>query len=124
MREFKFVGSSKKDFLAMPEDAIDLFGYALDRAQRGLMHDDAKRLKGYSAEGIFEIVYDDGDAYRALYATKIGAKVYVLLCFQKKSPRGRETPKPELTTLKARLKTARQDAKDDADERKAGRERL
>ncbi len=124
MRELKFIGSSKKDLLAMPEDAIDVFGYALDRAQRGLLHDDAKPFKGYAAEGVFEIVYDDGDAYRALYATKIGAKIYVLHCFQKKSPRGRATPKPELTTLKARLKTASQDAKDDENEREAGRERL
>jgi phage-related protein len=41
-KPLEWVGSSYKDLNALPEAVQDTFGYALDLAQRGLKHDDAK----------------------------------------------------------------------------------
>jgi phage-related protein len=43
----EWVGSSKKDLLAMPDAVIDVLGYALHPAQQGLKHDQVKALKGF-----------------------------------------------------------------------------
>lgn len=43
--EFKplaWVGSAKRDLLALPEEVIDTFGYALHVAQTGKKHEKAK----------------------------------------------------------------------------------
>ena len=42
-----WVGSSKKDLLDIPDDFIDVFGFALHLAQTGKKHDQAKPLKGF-----------------------------------------------------------------------------
>lgn len=47
------------------------------------------------------------DTYRAVYALKIGTRVYVLHAFQKKSKQGTKTPKPELELIEARYKAAK-----------------
>lgn len=41
-----FVGSSRRDLMALPLDVRKFFGHALDFAQRGEQHDAAKVLKG------------------------------------------------------------------------------
>jgi phage-related protein len=41
MKLLIWIGSSKKDLRAMPEDVQDTFGYALYRAQLGSMHPQA-----------------------------------------------------------------------------------
>lgn len=41
-----WIGGSKKDLLAMPEDVQDFFGFALHEAQAGKKSDHAKPLKG------------------------------------------------------------------------------
>ena len=55
-RGLYWVGSSKKDLLALPEDVIDVFGYALYLAQIGRKHSQAKPLKGFGSAGVLEIV--------------------------------------------------------------------
>ena len=108
----QWVGSSKKDLLAMPEDVIDVFGFALHLAQTGKKHDQAKPLKGFGGAGVLEVVADHmGDTYRAVYTVKIADKVYVLHCFQKKSSKGIETPKHEIDLIRLRLKAAQAHAK-------------
>jgi len=42
-----WVGQSKKDLLAQPENVQDVFGYALWLAQQGKRHNQAKPLKGF-----------------------------------------------------------------------------
>ena len=37
-RPLEWIGSSKKDLLALPDEVIDVFGYALQLAQTGKMH--------------------------------------------------------------------------------------
>jgi len=47
IKPLQWVGSSKKDLLAMPNDVVDVFGFALHLAQTGKKHDQAKPLKGF-----------------------------------------------------------------------------
>jgi len=96
----------------MPEDVIDVFGFALHLAQMGKKHDQAKPLKGFGGASVLEVVEDHmGDTYRAVYTVKIAEKVYVLHCFQKKSTKGIETPKHEMDLIRERLKAAQTHAK-------------
>jgi len=96
----------------MPEDVIDVFGFALHLAQMGKKHDQAKPLKGFGGASVLEVVEDYmGDTYRAVYTVKIADKVYVLHCFQKKSTKGIETPKHEMDLIRERLKAAQAHAK-------------
>ncbi len=96
----------------MPDDVIDVFGFALHLAQMGKKHDQAKPLKGFGGASVLEVVEDHmGDTYRAVYTVKIADKVYVLHCFQKKSTKGIETPKHEMDLIRERLGAAQTHAK-------------
>ena len=102
-----WVGSSKKDLQAMPDEVQDRFGYALHLAQTGAKHAHAKPLKGFGSAGVLEVVESEaGSTYRAVYTVKVAAAVYVLHCFQKKSTSGIATPKPDLDLIRERLKAA------------------
>jgi phage-related protein len=107
-----WVGSSKKDLMAMPNEVKSAFGFALYLAQQGKKHQNAKPLKGFSGAGVIEVVEDClGDTFRAVYTVKIAEVIYVLHCFQKKSKRGIETPKQEIDLIGDRLKMAQAHAK-------------
>jgi phage-related protein len=102
-----WLGSSKKDLMALPVDVRKFFGHALDFAQRGERHDSAKVLKGFGGAGGLEIVEDDqGNTYRAAYTVKFKEAVFVLHVFQKKSKSGISTPKPDMDIIRERLKVA------------------
>jgi phage-related protein len=112
LKQLHWVGSSKKDLLAMPSGVVDVFGFALHLAQSGKKHDQAKPLKGFGGASVLEVVEDHmGDTYRAVYMVKIAERVYVLHCFQKKSIKGIETPKQDIDLIHARLKAAQAHAK-------------
>ena len=107
IKPLNWVGSSKKDLMALPDDVIDGFGYALHLAQIGKKHDLAKPLSGFGGAGVLEVVEDHlGDAFRAIYTVKIGESIYVLHCFQKKSKSGIETSKKDMELIRNRLKKA------------------
>ncbi len=109
-KPLKWVGSAKRDLDGMPEYVKDVFGHAIDLAQAGGKHQDAKALSGFGSAGVLEVVEDHrGDAFRAVYTVKFGGWVYVLHCFQKKSKSGIKTAKEDLDLIKARLKAAAQD---------------
>ena len=108
-----WVGSSKKDLTAMPDEVKSAFGFALYLAQQGKKHQNAKPLKGFSGAGVLEVVENClGDTFRAVYTVKIAENIYVLHCFQKKSKRGIETPKQEIDLIRDRLKMAQEHAKE------------
>jgi phage-related protein len=44
LKPLYWVGSSKRALLALPEDVVDVFGYALYLAQIGRKHEQAKPL--------------------------------------------------------------------------------
>ena len=48
-KPLKWVGSAKGDLDAMPDDVKDAFGHAIDLAQAGGKHRDAKALSGQGA---------------------------------------------------------------------------
>ena len=103
----KWVGSVKRDLDAMPEDVKDVFGHAIDLAQAGGKHPDAKPLTGFGSAGVLEVVEDhQGDTYRAVYTVRFAGWVYVLHCFQKKSKHGIATPRPDLKLIERRLRDA------------------
>ena len=97
----------------MPEAVQDVFGYALHLAQSGSKHPDAKPLQGFGGAGVLEVVESwRGNAYRAVYTLKIAGAIYVLHCFQKKSAKGSETPKPDIELIRDRLKFVLNQTKD------------
>jgi phage-related protein len=104
-----WVGSSKRDLLAFPEEVKDDLGGALSVAQFGGKHANAKPWKG-EGPGVLEIVEDHrGDTYRAVYTVRFEGAIYVLHAFQKKSPAGRRTPRTDAELIAHRLRAAQQD---------------
>lgn len=104
-----WMGSAKADLKAFPDDVQDVMGYALDFAQQGKKHPDAKPLKGFAGAGVLEVVDDyDGNTYRAVYTVRFAGAVYALHCFQKKSKRGVATPKQDIDLIERRLKRAQE----------------
>jgi len=110
LKKFKSIASALDDLKEFPEDVQDVMGYALELAQRGKKHPDAKPLRGFSGAGVLEIVDDfDGDTYRAIYTVKFEGVVYLLHSFQKKSKHGIATPKQDIELVEKRLKAAKED---------------
>lgn len=102
-----FVGPSKRDISAMPDDVKTAFGVALFEAQTGGEADHVKALKGFGGRGVLEVVENhDGDTFRAVYTVRFSTGIYVLHAFQKKSKSGIATPKHELDVVASRLKDA------------------
>lgn len=86
-----WVGSSLEDLKIFPWEVKSEVGFILDRVQRGESHRNVRPLRGF--DGVWEIVTSYmGDAYRTVYALKIGEVIDVLHAFQKKSKRGLKLP--------------------------------
>jgi len=89
---------------AMPKAVRRSFGVALFAVQTGETPPLAKPLKGFGGAGVLELIEDDaGGTYRAVYTVRYATAVYVLHVFQKKSKRGRETPRRDIDLVKERL---------------------
>jgi phage-related protein len=107
-----WVGSAKKDLLEFPEAVIDEFGYALGAVQLGATPTQAKAWKG-EGSGVLELVERHaGNTYRAVYTVRFAKAVYVLHCFQKKSPSGIRTAQTDIDLIHTRLKAAEQHYKE------------
>ena len=101
------MGTSRDDIRELSDEVKNVFGFALDQAQLGERHTDAKVLKGFGSAGVLEVVASDrGGTYRAVYTVRLKRPVYVLHVFQKKSKHGIETPKPDIEKIERRLKAA------------------
>ncbi len=106
-----WVGSSLEDMKNLPKAVQREFGFSLHQTQEGKKPSHAKPLRGLKG-GIFEIVSTyNKNAYRAVYAVKLGNDIYVLHVFQKKSKAGIKTPKEDLDLIRQRLIVAKQHAK-------------
>jgi phage-related protein len=99
-------GTAKADFMAFPRTAQREMGYALFLAQIGERHPTmAKTLKGFGGGNVIEIRESyEGDAYRAVYTLRYADAVYGLHAFQKKSTKGKATPKRDIDLITKRLK--------------------
>jgi len=110
MKELRFVGSSRENIRAFPEEVKDDIGYALYEVQKGEKPHCAKPLKGFIGAHVMELVENfDGNTYRAVYTVSFKEVVYVLHCFQKKSTRGIKTPLREIELIKKRFLAAQKD---------------
>ena len=108
MKDVTWIGDSREQIRRFPKAVRRTIGEALRFAQRGVKHPKAKPMRGIES-GVWEIVAPyDTDTYRSVYTVSIGAKIYVLHVFQKKSTRGIRTPKREIDLIKQRLKIAQQ----------------
>jgi phage-related protein len=105
LKPVRWVGSTRRDFRALPDFVKSRLGYALYVAQQGSKHRDAKPLKGFGGAGVVEIVADfDGNTFRTVYTVRLAGAVYVLHVFQKKSKAGRATPRTEIYLIAQRLR--------------------
>jgi phage-related protein len=121
-KPLEWIGSSKRDLKALPDEVMDVFGYALHLAQAGGKHSQAKPLRGFGSAGVLEVVEDwRGNAYRAVYTVRFEERVFVLHVFQKKSKTGIETPKPDRDLIRKRLQAAARRAKELKDEQAQGK---
>lgn len=77
---------------------------ALTVAAEGGKSDKAKPFHGVEG-GVFEIALRHrGDAFRALYALKLGTDIWVVHVFQKKSNTGIKTPRRDVDLIRERIK--------------------
>ena len=116
IRPVVWIGSSRRDLRAMPDQVRRDIGQALYTAQRGETDPAAKPLKGFGGTRVMEIVERDrGGAYRAVYTAQLGDVVYVLHVFQKKSKSGIATPKQDIDLIRRRLAEAERDYRERQD---------
>ncbi len=108
LKQVVWVGNAKKKLKKFPKSVQKDVGDALFSAQVGSLSSAAKLLK-HIGPGVFEIrATHKTNTYRAVYTVKIGERIYVLHCFQKKAKKGIGTPKKEITLIKKRLKMAQE----------------
>lgn len=113
IRPLIWLGNTKRNIQAFPEEVKKLIGDELQIIQFGGMPKDAKPFKGVGS-GIIEIAIKyDKDAYRCVQAVQLGKNIYVLHAFQKKSKKGIETPKQDIDLIKKRYQEAVKLAKND-----------
>ena len=106
LRPLVWMGDSRKNIRAFPQEVRASVGYALQLVQAGETPLDAKPFKKVGS-GVYKIVKRyDTDTYRAVYAVKIGDSIYVLHAFQKKSKKGIKTPQTDVDLIKQRYKDA------------------
>jgi phage-related protein len=107
MKPVVWIGSSRDDLRAMPQQVRRDIGQALYTAQQGETDPSAKPLKGFGGAGVMEIIERyRTDAYRTVYTAQFASVIYVLHVFQKKSKRGIATPKPEMDLIRRRFAEA------------------
>lgn len=107
MKPLHWMGSCQKAVREFPEEVRHEIAFSIQLAQKGGKATNAVPLVGFGSSKVLEVIIDDsGDTFRAIYTVKFKKAIYALHAFQKKSKRGRETPKPEIDLIKSRLKLA------------------
>ncbi|MES2199697.1 MAG: type II toxin-antitoxin system RelE/ParE family toxin [Chlamydiota bacterium] len=70
-RPLLWVASSKRDFMEMPDDVLDDFGFGLHQAQNGKMPDIGKILKGFGGASVIELADNCKEGtFRAVYTVR------------------------------------------------------
>lgn len=104
MRPISWIRAAQKEFLTFPQAVQERMKFALEIAATGPMADTAKPMKGLEG-GVYEIALPHrGDAYRAIYAVRLGDDLWVVHAFQKKSTQGIKTPQREIDVIRERLR--------------------
>ena len=103
-RPISWISAARKEFEAFPEGAQAVRLTALTIAAEGGKADISKPLKGLGP-GVMEIALAyRSNAFRLVYAVQIGAELWVVHAFQKKSPQGIKTPRHEIDLIASRVK--------------------
>jgi phage-related protein len=111
IRPLVWLGNSKRKIQSFPKGVQKIIGDELQLIQFGGMPKDAKPFKGVGS-GVIEIALRyAGDAWRTVVAVQLGERIYVLHAFQKKSKKGRATPKQDVELIKQRYAQAKEWAK-------------
>ena len=104
VRTISWLKAAQKDFAEFPHEVQIDMTTALTDAARGGKADTAKPFKG-AGSGVFEIaIKHRGNAFRAIYVVQIGAALWVVDAFQKKSKRGIKIPQMDVDRIKQRIK--------------------
>jgi phage-related protein len=107
MKPVEWCGDSRKRVREFPLAARRGVGFALLQAQLGGKAGNVKPLHGFGGAGVLEVVENrDGDTYRAIYTVRLRHAIYVLHCFQKKSPKGDKVPLVDARLIQQRLREA------------------
>ena len=96
-----WLGSSRSDLKAFPQDARRIAGFQLRRVQQGLEPNDWKPMPAVGP-GVREIRIHTGLEHRVFYVAKFTEGVYVLHAFEKRT---RKIPKNELELARDRFHT-------------------
>lgn len=108
-RGISWIRAARKDFDRFPANARKRAFRAFILIADGGTPDIAKPLSGIGA-GVWELALRErGDAWRIVYALRIGDNVWIIHAFQKKSTSGIATPKPDIDLIKTRIKHLRED---------------
>ena len=103
-RPIVWMKAARRDFEDFPDKARDRLLDAFTVVADGGMPPIAKPLTGFGS-GVLELALAfRGDAFRVVYAVQLGADVWVIHAFQKKSKTGIKTPKHEIDLIHARLR--------------------
>ena len=102
-RAISLIKAAHKGFGKFPQGARTIMLRALTIAAEGSKPDIAKPMNGLGP-GVYEIALAyRSDAYRTIYAVKLGEDIWVVHAFQKKSTKGIKTPKREVDLIRSRI---------------------
>lgn len=110
MKKLYWVGNSKKQIRAFPDEVQDEAGTTLRKIQYGQTPDNTCSLTGLGEglNGMIEIKVDyDKETFRVIYVAKLSKGIYVLHAFHKKSKSGIGIPPKEKDLIVRRYKSAR-----------------
>ena len=99
MKPIQWLGSSRADLKAFPDDARRVAGFQLHLVQLGFDPNDWKPFRTVGP-GVREIRVHTGVEHRVLYVATFAEAVYVLHAFAKKTPR---TAQPDVKVARARF---------------------
>ena|ERR1041385_4494927 len=103
-RPISWVQSARRAFERWPDDVKKSCWNALTVAAEGGKADTAKPMTGLGP-GVLEIaIKHRKNAFRVVYALRIGEVIWVVHAFQKKSTQGIKTPRREIELIEARIK--------------------
>ena len=98
-KALSWLGSSRDDIRAFPEDARRLAGFQLRRVQQGLEPNDWRPMRAIGP-GVEEIRIHTTREHRVIYVAKFAEAVYVVHAFETRS---RKTPRRDLDLARQRL---------------------
>lgn len=106
-RPLVWMGQTKKDVTAFPDDVKRVMGFCLNKLQEGAFDERIEPMTGNARlkEARVVEIRDKftGDTFRTMVAIRYPVAIYVLHAFKKKSHQARATPQKDIDSIIARL---------------------